>query len=78
MGESANEGVFDWVFSDPNVIKAASIIGRVLDDMGSHTSLNSKEYMLPQPSTVARSNMTFHKQRPITLFIMMLKIVGRL
>lgn len=37
MGESANEGVFDWVFSDPNVIKAASIIGRVLDDMGSHT-----------------------------------------
>ncbi|KAG4971884.1 hypothetical protein JHK84_037965 [Glycine max] len=28
MGESANEGVFDWVFSDPNVIKAASIIGR--------------------------------------------------
>ncbi|KAK7324634.1 hypothetical protein VNO77_28356 [Canavalia gladiata] len=32
----ATEHVFDWIFSNPNIIKAASVIGRVLDDMASH------------------------------------------
>ncbi|KAL5151663.1 putative terpene synthase 2 [Glycine soja] len=36
LGEFANKDVFDWIFSDPNIIKVVSIIGRVLDDMGSH------------------------------------------
>lgn len=39
LGEFANKDVFDWIFSDPNIIKVVSIIGRVLDDMGSHKVL---------------------------------------
>ncbi|XP_027342918.1 probable terpene synthase 2 [Abrus precatorius] len=36
LGEFATEHVFDWIFSDPKIIKAVSVIGRVLDDMASH------------------------------------------
>ncbi|CAJ1956842.1 unnamed protein product [Sphenostylis stenocarpa] len=36
FGEFATEETFDWISSDPNIIQAASIIGRVLDDMASH------------------------------------------
>ncbi|TKY49011.1 terpene synthase 2 [Spatholobus suberectus] len=36
LGEFATEDVFDWIFSDPNIIEAVSVIGRVLDDMASH------------------------------------------
>ncbi|KAL2331549.1 hypothetical protein Fmac_019130 [Flemingia macrophylla] len=36
LGEFATEHVFDWTFPGSNIIEAASIIGRVLDDMASH------------------------------------------
>ncbi|CAL0323136.1 unnamed protein product [Lupinus luteus] len=36
LGDFATKDVFDWISSNPNNIKAASIIGRVMDDMASH------------------------------------------
>ncbi|TKY49012.1 terpene synthase 2 [Spatholobus suberectus] len=36
LGEFTTKDIFDWIFSDPNIIEAVSIIGRVLDDMASH------------------------------------------
>ncbi|XP_027928308.1 probable terpene synthase 2 isoform X2 [Vigna unguiculata] len=36
LGEFATESVLDWIFSDPRIIAAASVIGRVMDDMASH------------------------------------------
>ncbi|XP_020209918.1 probable terpene synthase 2, partial [Cajanus cajan] len=35
-GEFATKDAFDWIFSDSKIIEAASIIGRFLDDIGSH------------------------------------------
>ncbi|KAK7335352.1 hypothetical protein VNO80_27135 [Phaseolus coccineus] len=34
--EVATESVVDWIFSDPSILGAASVIGRVMDDMASH------------------------------------------
>ncbi|KAK7335349.1 hypothetical protein VNO80_27130 [Phaseolus coccineus] len=34
--EVATESVVDWIFSDPSILAAASVIGRVMDDMASH------------------------------------------
>ncbi|WVZ00378.1 hypothetical protein V8G54_026447 [Vigna mungo] len=36
LAEFATESVVDWIFSDPSIINAASVIGRVMDDMASH------------------------------------------
>uniref|UniRef100_A0A151UDR3 (+)-delta-cadinene synthase isozyme C2 n=1 Tax=Cajanus cajan TaxID=3821 RepID=A0A151UDR3_CAJCA len=36
LGEFATEDVLDWIFSDPKILQASSIIGRVMDDMASH------------------------------------------
>ncbi|RDX72151.1 putative terpene synthase 2, partial [Mucuna pruriens] len=36
LGEFATKDVFDWMFSNPTIIEAVSIIGRVLNDMSSH------------------------------------------
>ena len=37
--EVATESVVDWIFSDPSILAAASVIGRVMDDMASHKVL---------------------------------------
>jgi len=39
LGEFATESVLDWIFSDPSIMTAASVIGRLLDDMASHKVL---------------------------------------
>lgn len=36
MGDFATEDAFKWVFTNPKIIKAASIIGRISDDIQSH------------------------------------------
>nr|KYP35890.1 (+)-delta-cadinene synthase isozyme C2 [Cajanus cajan] len=36
LGEFATKDVLDWIFSDPKILQASSIIGRVMDDMASH------------------------------------------
>ncbi|KAK7324635.1 hypothetical protein VNO77_28358 [Canavalia gladiata] len=38
----AEEHVLDWIFSNPNIIEAVSIIGRVWNDMASHKSMKKK------------------------------------
>jgi len=39
LGEFATESILDWIFSDPSIVAAASVIGRLLDDMASHKVL---------------------------------------
>lgn len=36
LGEFATNNLFNWIFSNPIILEAASIIGRVLQDLGSH------------------------------------------
>ncbi|XP_020237970.2 alpha-copaene synthase, partial [Cajanus cajan] len=36
LGEFATKDVFDWISSVPNIIKATSLIARLIDDMASH------------------------------------------
>ncbi|XP_024933466.3 (-)-germacrene D synthase-like [Ziziphus jujuba] len=36
MGKIATKEVFDWVCNKPNIIKASSVIGRLMNDMVSH------------------------------------------
>lgn len=36
MGDSVTKEVFDWIFSDPPIIKASTIISRLMDDIVSH------------------------------------------
>lgn len=36
MGDIVNKDSLDWVFSDPKMVKAASVIGRLMDDRVSH------------------------------------------
>ena len=36
LGEFATKEVLDWIFNDLTIIKAASIIGRLLNDLASH------------------------------------------
>ncbi|RVW79396.1 (-)-germacrene D synthase [Vitis vinifera] len=43
MGDIVTKEAFDWVFSDPKMIRASNVIGRLMDDIVSH------EGMLPRP-----------------------------
>ncbi|KAJ1384009.1 Terpenoid cyclases/protein prenyltransferase alpha-alpha toroid [Sesbania bispinosa] len=36
LGEFETKKIFDWIFNDPSIIKATSIIGRLVDDIASH------------------------------------------
>ncbi|BFG29334.1 hypothetical protein CerSpe_156090 [Prunus speciosa] len=36
MGDIATKDSMDWVFNDPKMVKAASLIGRLMDDIKSH------------------------------------------
>ncbi|RDX68210.1 putative sesquiterpene synthase, partial [Mucuna pruriens] len=36
LGEFTTKDVFDWIFSNPTIMEAVSIIARVLNDMSSH------------------------------------------
>ncbi|XP_030932315.1 (-)-germacrene D synthase-like [Quercus lobata] len=36
MGDIVTKEAFDWIFSNPKMIKASSVIGRLMDDMKSH------------------------------------------
>ena len=36
MGDIVTKEAFDWAFSNPKIIKASSVIGRLMDDMKSH------------------------------------------
>ncbi|KAK7853512.1 putative sesquiterpene synthase [Quercus suber] len=36
MGDIVTKEAFDWTFSNPKIITASSVIGRLMDDMKSH------------------------------------------
>ncbi|KAM3696724.1 hypothetical protein ACB098_06G060700 [Castanea mollissima] len=36
MGDIVTKDAFDWIFSNPKIITASSVIGRLMDDMKSH------------------------------------------
>ena len=36
MGDIVTKEAFDWVFSDPKMIRASNVIGRLMDDIVSH------------------------------------------
>ena len=42
MGDIVTKEAFDWIFSNPKIITASSIIGRLMDDMKSHKVCNQK------------------------------------
>ncbi|KAL4619299.1 hypothetical protein ACB092_06G069000 [Castanea dentata] len=49
MDDIVTKEAFDWIFSNPKIITASSVISRLMDDMKSH-SLSKREGMLPQQS----------------------------
>jgi len=36
LGDFATKDLLDWILTKPDIIRAASVIARVLDDIGSH------------------------------------------
>ena len=42
MGEIVTKKAFDWMFNNPKIITASSIIGRLIDDMTSHKVCSQK------------------------------------
>ncbi|RVW94770.1 (-)-germacrene D synthase [Vitis vinifera] len=47
MGDAVTEETFDWVFSQPKIVRASAIICRLMDDMVS-PKFEQTENMLPQ------------------------------
>ena len=42
MGDIVTKEAFDWIFSNPKIITASSIIVRLMDDMKSHKVCGQK------------------------------------
>ena len=42
MGDIITKEAFDWTFSNPKIITASSVIGRLMDDMKSHKVCDQK------------------------------------
>ena len=42
MGDIVTKKAFDWTFSNPQIITASSVIGRLMDDMKSHKVCDQK------------------------------------
>ena len=42
MGDIVTKEAFDWAFSNPKIITASSVIGRLMDDMKSHKVCDQK------------------------------------
>ena len=37
MGEIVTKDIFEWASNNPKIVKASSIVGRLMDDIVSHT-----------------------------------------
>ena len=44
MGDIVTKEAFDWISSNPRIITASSVIGRLMDDIQSHKVCNRKSY----------------------------------
>ena len=42
MGDIITKEAFDWIFNNPKIIAASSVIGRLMDDMKSHKVCDQK------------------------------------
>ncbi|KAK4771547.1 hypothetical protein SAY87_032079 [Trapa incisa] len=42
MGDVATEGAFEWLLSDPKIIRGAKIVCRLMDDIVSHKDINEE------------------------------------
>ena len=47
MGDIVTKETFDWIFSNPKIITASSVIGRLMDDIKSHKVCNLKNHIQP-------------------------------
>lgn len=45
MGDIVTKESFDWVFSDPKIVRASSIIARLMDDIVSHKFEQNREHV---------------------------------
>ena len=36
MGDAVTKETFDWIFSEPKIVRASAIVCRLMDDMVSH------------------------------------------
>ena len=43
MGDIVTKEAFDWIFSNPKIITASSVIGRLMDDIKSHKVCNLRK-----------------------------------
>ncbi|KDP39028.1 hypothetical protein JCGZ_00785 [Jatropha curcas] len=43
MGEIANKYAFEWVYNDPKIVRASTIVCRLMDDITSHTFEQKRE-----------------------------------
>ena len=49
MGEIVSKEAFDWVISDPKIIRASTVIARFMDDMTSHKVWSMYMCLPPKP-----------------------------
>ena len=42
IGDIVTKEAFDWIFNNPKIITASSVIGRLMDDMESHKVCDQK------------------------------------
>ncbi|XP_008232170.1 PREDICTED: (-)-germacrene D synthase-like [Prunus mume] len=66
MGDIATKDSMDWVFDDPKMVKAASLIGRIMNDIKSdqrgHVASAVKCYMKEYGATEEEANIELSKQ----------------
>ncbi|KAG5523020.1 hypothetical protein RHGRI_034987 [Rhododendron griersonianum] len=70
MGEVATKEAFDWVISDPLIVEASGVIGRLMDDVVSHAFEQERGhaasaiecYMKQYGATEEEAVAEFHKQ----------------
>ncbi|XLU62421.1 hypothetical protein S245_021630, partial [Arachis hypogaea] len=45
LGEFATKDMFDWILNNPKVMKAVSLIARLMDDLGTHKVEQEREHV---------------------------------
>ncbi|BBH01851.1 hypothetical protein Prudu_012240 [Prunus dulcis] len=55
MRDIVTKDSMDWVFSDPKIEKAASVIGRLMDDMKSHKDATEEEATIELSNQVSNA-----------------------
>ena len=59
MGDIVTKESFDWIFSNPKIITASSLIGRLMDDIKSHKVCNRKSYTTLLMFPISKFLVTF-------------------